>query len=78
MSEDTVFDWKEDLGEGATRIWKWCKARRDKFKFHAFVLLLIVLALSQLSSCNIGRLSPQLELIRQRCDENMMGVLAKE
>jgi len=32
LPEGTVLDWKDDSGEYATRIWKWWKGRRDKFK----------------------------------------------
>ena len=58
LPEGTVLDWKDDSGEYATRIWKWWKGRRDKFKVHGLVLRLIVL--TQLSSCNIERVFSQL------------------
>jgi hypothetical protein len=75
LPEGTVLDWKDDSGEYATRIWKWWKGRRDKFKVHGLVLRLIVL--TQLSSCNVERVFSQLELIRQRCGENMLDDLAE-
>ena len=75
LPEGTVLDWKDDSGEYATRIWKWWKGRRHKFKVHALVLRLIVL--TQLSSCNVERVFSQLELIRQRCGEKMLDDLAE-
>ena len=53
LPKDTVLDWKNDAGEYAQRIWKWCKPREDKYPFHGVAIRLIVLA--QLSSCSVER-----------------------
>lgn len=72
--EGVEYDWKEDAGEYATRIWKWWKGRKDKFRANGLAVRLAVLV--QLSSCSVERVFSQLELIRRRFGEHMLDDLA--
>ena len=72
--EIIVEDWKQDVGEKASRIWEWWRVRiyeAKNTKLEYFAMAVRVVVLTQLSSCAIERIFSQLKLIVDSCGENM-------
>ena len=76
LDKDFQFDWKDDPGEKATRIFKWWKAMfvvdTDQTQFLCFRLALRLVVLSQMTSCSVERVLFQLELVRDACRDDML------
>ena len=62
-------DWKKDDGEYACRIWEWWRPRMKYLPCFALALILVVL--TQLSSCSVDRVFSGLKIIVDFCHLEM-------
>ena len=67
------FDWKDDPGEKAWRIWEWWKTKftDHEHELGKFKEALRIVVLSQLSSCSVERVLSRVNDIRKTCGDNM-------
>ena len=77
LPEGTVLDWYEDSSEYSSWIWKWWKGKKINSSRSCYRPTTYSLFYNSTLSCNVERLFSQLELIRQRCGENMLDDLAE-
>ena len=67
-------NWKECVGEKASRIWEWWRVRihEDKNrKLHYFVITLRSVVMAQTSSCAVDMIFSRLKSIEDSCGENV-------
>ncbi len=70
------FDWKQDPGERACRIWEWWKTITES-ELPCFKMAVRIVAICQVSSCAVERVFSQLKLIDDACGsmhEDMLEV----
>ena len=76
LNDDHQFDWKNDPGERACRIWEWWKTI-DESELPCFKFAVRIVAICQVSSCAVERVFSQLKMINDACGimyEDMLEV----
>ena len=67
-------NWKECVGEKASRIWEWWRVRIHEVKnrnLQCFAIAFRSIVLTRIFSCGIERVFSQLKQIEDSCGENM-------